>query len=67
LPITRSFLVIYDWQVSWLTVFGQSRLPAFAVAMMALLMTDHSDEFVQDFHLFPFSPAQKTASAGTNH
>ena len=22
-------------------------------------MTDHSDEFVQEFHLFPFSPAQK--------
>ena len=57
-PLLGAISVIYDWQVSWLTVFGQSRLPACAVTFMALLMTDHSDEFVQEFHLFPFSPAQ---------
>ena len=58
-------MAIYDRQVSWLTVFGQSCLPAFAVTFFhALLMIDHSDEFVQDFHLFPFSPANN--SAGTS-
>ena len=53
-----AIIVIYDL-AGLLTDSIRVRPPSrFHSGILGFPMTDHSDEFVQDFHLFPFSPAQ---------
>ena len=48
-----------DRQVSWLIVH-RSKPPSRFPSGLWLMLPKYSDEFVQDSHLFPFSPDQET-------
>lgn len=59
-PVTRGPKILYDnRQVSWLTVLCADRPSRLLSGIFCSAPPDYSDEFAQDFHLFPFSPDQK--------